>query len=498
MRSQGIGASQTAFHRPLLTATVALWLAQIVGLACALLRGKVNALYLEPDGVGFIAQLNYLSTLIATIAVFGMWNGCIKLLAEAKAKGDAEQEARIRSITLFYPLAAGLLLAVGISVTSDLVGRALLGEDTHSGAVIVAAFAVPAGLLASALSIGLQAQGRMQRLAVANVLNFLGGTALVVTLVVAFGLQGAIAGVLLTSVLAFVVFVVREPGLFRGVSFRRHIVLDGSVLRAIYVFGIAAMILSLASSATDLGVRTMIVRQLGIASNGLYQPVAMLSTQVFLALISALAMYLFPRLTGLYANGQHEEANDDVNSGVRLMLIAAIPAVVITITLAPQLLRLVYSAQFVSASAALTWQMSGEVFRALAWTVGAVLLPLGLIRVWLVIGLATLATQAGLAAVLIGHFGIVGVSVAYSSSWLVSAALSILVAYRLAAFRFDRRSILLIVGALAFTAASMGVAQLSGRTAPIAGIGLMVAWLTLTVRRDSVRTLAATVRSFRS
>ncbi len=475
--------------RLLISATLALWAAQIVGLMAGLVRGKVNAVYLGPSGVGLVSQLNYLSTLIATVAVFGMWNGCIKLLAEARAKGDQALEARVRSITLFYPLVAGLLVAVGVSVVSTPVGHALLGSNAHSGAVIVAAFSVPAGLLAAALSVGLQARGEMHRLAVANTVIALGNTALVVALVVAFGIQGAIAGVLLTSVLATVVLASREPALFKGVSFRPGVVFDRSVLRAIYAFGAAAIVLSLASGGTDLGVRTLIVRQLGIASNGLYQPVTMLSTQVFLALVSALGIYLFPRLTGLYARGEHEQANSEVNAGVRLMLAAAVPAVILTITLAPFLLRVVFSGEFVSAKSALTWQMAGEVFRALGWTIGAVLLPLGLIRPWLGIGLLTVATQAVLVAALIGPLGLVGVSIAYSSSWLVNAALAIFVARRHARLGLDPKTVRLIVGALVFTAVSVAVARLSGRVVPVAGVGLLTLWLALTVRRDSLRAL---------
>jgi enterobacterial common antigen flippase len=481
----------------LLSATVALWAAQVLGLVGGLARSKFNALYLGPDGVGLVSQLNYLSVLIASVAVFGMWNGCIKLLAEARARGDAEQEARVRSITLFYPLAGGLFAAVVVAALATPVGHVLFGVNPHSGAVIVAAFSVPFGLLAAALSIGLQGQGRMHRLAVANSVVALGNTALVIGLVVVFGLPGAIAGVLLTSVLTAVVFVIREPGLFRGVSFRFQAILDRKVLRAIYAFGVAAIILSISAAGIDLGVRTLIVHRLGIPSNGLYQPVTMLSTQLFLALISALSIYLFPRLTGLYADGQHEEATAEVNRGIRLMLVAAVPAVILTITLAPLLLRLVFSKQFVSAQSALTWQMGGEVFRALAWTVGAVLLPLGLIRIWLGIGLLTLAVQAGLVVALIGPFGLVGVSVAYSSSWLVNAAVAIVVAYRLAQFRLNPMVFRMVVGALLFIAASMGVARLSGRVVPVAGICLFASWVALTTRRDSLQALATTVRSFR-
>jgi antigen flippase len=484
--------------RLLVSATLALWAAQIVGLVGAIVRGKVNAVSLGPTGVGLVSQLNYLSTLVATVAAFGMWNGCIKLLAEARAAGDTKQEARLRSITLFYPFAAGLLIAAGISLAAGPVGHALLGVDAHPGAIVMAAFSVPAGLLATALSTGLQGRGEMRRLAVANTLIALGNTALVVLLVVAFGLQGAMAGVLLTSLVATLVLSIREPGLLAGVSFRPSVVFDRTVLRTILTFGAAAIVLSFASSGTDLGVRTLIVHRLGIASNGIYQPVTMLSTQLFLALVSALGIYLFPRLTALYSTGEREQANVEVNSGVRLMLAAAVPAVILTITLAPLLLRLVFSGQFVPARSALTWQMAGEVLRALGWTIGAVLLPLGLVRAWLGVGLLTLIVQAALVAALIGPLGLTGVSVAYSMSWLVNAAAAVAIARRRAGLRLEPKTVRAIGSALAFTAVSMAATRSPERAMPLVGVGLLSVWLAVTVRRGALREALAAVRGLRA
>jgi PST family polysaccharide transporter len=443
-----------------------------------------------------ISQLNYLTSLLGTIAVFGMWNGCIKLLAEARARGDSEQEATVRSITLFYPLLAGVAFTAVAVATSNGLSRVLYGSDAHRWAVVVAAFAVPASLSGSAVGVGLQGHGRMQRLALGNALSFVAGTAVVIALVSGFGVNGGVAAVPLAAFAGAAIFWTIHPGFFKGIRVTKRALLDRSALRAVYAFGVAAVVLSVASSLTDIAVRTLIVRKIGITANGLYQPVAMLSNQLFLALIAALATYLFPRLTSLYATGRDEEAVAEVNLGLRTMLLITIPGVLVAVTFAPQLIRLVYSDDFTSASSALSWQMSGEVCRVLAWTVGAVLLPRGLLRAWLAIGLLTLVTQAVVAVTLVGRFGLVGIAVAHTASWVVNALLAVVVARRAASFRLERSTAVLVAAATVFTIAALAGAVTGGRAAEAVGLVLLVSWMAFALR--PVRAALAAVRGARA
>jgi PST family polysaccharide transporter len=459
-------------HRSwLVSSALALWLAQGLTVFGGLVRGKVGAVELGPEGMGLVAQLNYLSTFLAAIAALGISNGCIKLLAEARATQDDLRERHVRSILLVYPLVAGTLLALLIGAGAAVVGPLVLGSDSHRLAIVVAAVSVPLSMAAGSFAVALQGRESIRRLAGGNGIVAVANTAIVVVSIAAFGLPGAIASVALTSLAALAVFAIREPGLFRGISLRLRVLFDRRLLRAIYALGLASVVLSLASGAVDLGLRTLIVHRLGLDANGLYQPVALLSSQLFLAIVGGVAMYLFPRLTALYATGHTVDAHREVNAALRLVFVVVAPAVVLLVAFGGSVLALAFSEEFRGAQPTLDYQLLGEVFRAIAWTVGAVLLPLGLAKHWFLLGMGTLVSQAILAPLLIRPLGLPAIGVAYAASWALGAALALLVARRKAGFRLDP-------GTAAYTligvAAAVAVVGLARAAHPLPGVGVVL------------------------
>lgn len=471
-----VGAAAPA-RRLMVTSAIALWGATATGLVASIARGKVSAITLGADGMGLIAQLNYLSLFLTTIAVLGLSNGCIRLLAEARATGDLIRERRVRSIVLFFPVAAGVVVGAGVFVAAPVLDRLLLGDD-RAGALMVVASTIPAAMLTASFVIVLQGAGRMRRLAVANTIAVVVGTTLVIASILAFELTGAIAGIAVSAAVSVLVYAARERTLFAGVSFSPRVLFDVSILRAIYAYGLASVVLAIASSLLDLSLRTYVVHALGVAANGLYQPVSFLSTQFFLGLITALSMYLFPTLTGRFARGEHAEAVAEVNEGLLLLLAAVVPAVLGIVAFASPLLSLAFAPEFVDARPALGWQLTGEVLRAGAWTVGAVLLPLGLVRTWFVLGIATLGVQAGLAFVLIPVLDLEGLSLAYASAWAFNLAAAVVLARRSRVALTRESAAMLLVG-IVFAAGAAALTVLSPGAAPTATIALLLGWLLL-------------------
>lgn len=484
-------------RNPMVTSTLALWLASGLTIVTGLVRGKFSALYLGPAGMGLIAQLNYFATFASGLALLGLTNGCIKLMAEARAREDDELERRVRSIAVAFPLAAGVVLTAALVPAAPLVGRLLFGGSPHTLATTVAACSIPLALMSGSFVISLQGQSRFTRLARANAVNTIVSTVVVVVLVVLFQLKGAIAAVILTSLATLVVFAVRERRLFARTSFRPSFLFERRTLRAIYAFAAASFILSLLSVTADLITRTLIVHRLGLSSNGIYQPVVMLSSQFFLALVAAVATYLFPRLTGLYAEGRRDEALAEVNSALRLILAVIVPAVVLVVAFAPSLLTIAFSHEFRTANIPLDVQMVGDVLRAIGWILGAVFLPLGLVRIWLWVGVATLLAQVGLSAALVGPFGLNGIAAAYTGAWAVNAGLALFLGYRRCGLSLDRVTKRHVLAGLGIPATALALAVVSPKFGLLTSFLLLCAWFGLTLRRPTVSELVMAMRGRR-
>jgi antigen flippase len=478
-----VASVAVAPRRSLLVASAsALWGAQVLTAVTGVLRGKVNAVALGPAGVGVVAQLNYLSTLIATLAAFGLWNGCIRALADARGRGDETAEARVTTLAFVYPLGIGVVAAIVIAAAAGPVSGLLFQRPEHAGGIIAAAISAPLGLGATAVAIVLQGRGAMKRVAGANAICIVANTAVVVALVLSFGLTGAIIAVAATSALQLGVMAVREPSIFRQLRFDRSTLFDRRLLRDVYGIGGAAVVLSIASSANDIALRSIVVHRLGIAANGLYQPAVLVSTQLFLGLIGAIGVYLFPTLTTLLASNRPDAASSEFNRAIRLLLFAVVPIAVVVAMFTPELVTYAFSSAFGRGETVLRLQVAGEIWRALAWSIGAILLPLGLVRAWLGIGLATLAVQVGLAAALIPFVGLRAVAIAYGVSWIVNTGGTIWVIRRRNSLRVDRRTWMLAVVAVAISAVVAADAYWSQGIVYLTGAGCLAVWAALAIR----------------
>lgn len=443
----------------LAVAASATWGATVVNLVTGLARGKVAAVTIGPSGVGFVGQLNSASTLVASVAVGLLASGAVREVSIARAQNDRDTERLTGALVLLAPIVIGVPIAVAFALEGSELSTLLLGTPKHAEAVAVAGAAVPAVMAVGSYSSLLQAEQRLTRLAFTNVIVASVVTAVVCIFVWRFGLNGGIASVAVTSLAAAAIFATRERRrwqLLRGIAWRRA----PEQIRHLAYYGIASVVVATGAAAGDLGVRTALLHDLGMDAAGLYQPVTMLSSQVFLALVTGVGMYLYPHLSRLIATGQHKEATDALNGALRFLTVVVALVSLLTIVFAPFLLTIAFSSAFLSAVAPLQVQASGEVLRAVAWTAGAVLLPLGLVRQWVLTSLVGVAVQTLVALLLVGRWGLIGAAVGFVAGGAANAAVTLFIVRRQTRFRLEKR----VVAMLAAMAFAVGLELFGART----------------------------------
>jgi PST family polysaccharide transporter len=135
------------------------------------------------------------------------------------------------------------------------------------------------------------------------------------------------------------------------------------------------MIAGLATTVTAYAARTIILRNIGIESLGIYQAAYAISGYMVNFVLGAMGADFYPRLAGV--SGNHEEMVRLVNEQTEIGLLLAAPVVVALLGLAPLLITLLYSAEFGSAVGLLRWFVMGCFLRVIAWPMGFVLLAKG-------------------------------------------------------------------------------------------------------------------------
>ena len=483
-------AETPARHGSLLAGAMAYWVASAAGLAGGILRGKVAAVVLGTSGVGVTAQLSTLATLIGTLAALGVGTGGIKVIASARGQGTPDQLRRTVSLLLWLPFAAGLFAFGASAAFAEPLSSALLGDQQYAGLLVVSMSSIPLSCLLASLQVVLQGYERAGRLAVNSIVAAAVTTAASVPLTIAYGVNGAVAATPLAVAMTVAFFVVRDPWIVRmalplsapGRGVRRELV---------HLAG-ASFLASALTLATDTLLRSAAVHQLGLADNGLYQPAQTFTAVLMAQAAGALTLVLLPRLAFHLGERDAEQARVTVQSAAHSVLIIVVPVCVLAAALSQVFIVLLFDRSFLTASGVLAVQAAGELPRFLAYTLGAVLLPAGLVREWLVAAVLANIARLAVGLALLPSLGLYALALGSVVMWWVTLTWTMHVVRR----RLDWRTApatatMLAVGTVVVTV-SVGLC-FTGTWGRAAAVAAAVGWVAVTGRKE-VRQVLAVLR----
>lgn len=479
-------------HARIVGPTIAYWLSTLAVLATTVVRTKVLAVTIGASGVGVVSQLTNAVVLISGLASLGLSNAGIKLIAEAEASADATAQRNVVSFLFWAPIAAGAVALLPVALLASPISLGLLGSRQHTGYLVVAFSSVPLTLALSAGQIALQGRGRIRRLAGTSLFAAAAATVVTVLLASFFGLKGAVASFPCSSVVALAVFGLRERWLLPLVAKPR---LPGRRARRLFLgIGLASLGATAATSGTDTVLRAALIHTSGLTANGLYQPAFVLSNVVFAQFAGALATVLFPTLSMQIAAGDHTMVQRTVERGVRIGVLAVVPLVVVVIGLRGPLIDAVFSGQFANASNVLSVQLLGELPRMFAYTLGAIMLPAGMVRAWLATGLVATAVRLTAGLTLLPHIGLTALAWSYVAEWTLIAVFTFVVVARKQGVVPGRSNARLVaVGGVCVLSTFALVRTWHGAGSMTAAIAIALLWTIMAPSRTELSSLRAAV-----
>ena len=383
--------------------------ASIVVLLIALVRSKIVAVLLGTGGVAVLANIVILSSLTVMLSNAFTGSGATRAITEARAAGRVVDVRWLIRYTLAVPLLIACALMVLQVVAAPQVSLLITGTTEYAGLMVLAAILIPPLVFAAALGQVLQAFLKVARIAAGSLVANTTILAATVVFAIPFGLPGALAAIGFGAVARVAYLYRSERSLLRG---WRHVRSTGDRprLSPILSLSLSGTVLGLASVAVALLVRSNIVGILGLDANGVYQPVVEISDFYLEVILTSTSLYLFAKITELVTVGRRTEAAAVLGHGLRLLMVLTVPIALVSIGFSELLIRVLYSDDFAAASGPLEIQMAGSVFKVIAWSVGAALLPLGMYRSWLAIGLVTLAIRYAGVLLLAPSLGLDGVA----------------------------------------------------------------------------------------
>jgi PST family polysaccharide transporter len=130
-----------------------------------------------------------------------------------------------------------------------------------------------------------------------------------------------------------------------------------------------------------------------------------------------------------------------VNEQAQIGLLLAGPGVIATLTFAPLVIALFYTATFVGAVEPLRWICLGMALRVISWPMGYIILAKGARSIFFWIEVGATVVHVGLAFVLVRWFGLPGATMAFFGLYIWHGIVIYVIVHRLTGFSWSEANL---------------------------------------------------------
>lgn len=492
--------------RRLVRATAILGLGSAATVLAAIIRAKILAARLGPEGTGILAQLGGLTAVLVPFATLGAGNGVISLIAEARGRGDFARVRRVTNTAIHLAWGLGLAFAVVTAALSPWIAQAIYHDRGFAWAILLGAVTIPLSAVASLRISMLQGHEAVRSMAMLNTIVAVFGIATIIPMAWFFGVKGAVAQLVLIGLaqvwlswrflrpLTPALDAVASRAVVEGVpgAALREPIIDRSLLAPIARYGGSALLVGLSSTLTLLVLRSILVQKLGIAQNGIYQVCVGVSGLTMPLILNSISATVWPEI----ASKRNDRDTIAAMSGaVRLGFLVVTGLCASLLVGAPIWVPLFYSHRFAGALDLLPFQFLGDYFRTGAWTFGIWLVPRERLRPWVLFDMIYGVVLLLGFLFMVDHVGLKSVVFAYVAAHVSHAVLHYLLARRALGFRLGRDNTILLSASFALLLGLTLVRPKDWIGVVVGGVAVL-AWAAIVVKRQewlALRQMAARV-----
>ena len=426
---------------------------QALNILVGVVRNKLVALILGPQGMGLMSLFNSTTKLVGDSSNFGIAMSGIRNISEAYDAGDTRRLSdtvlMVRSWCMITAVFGMLLCAI----LSPWLSRFTFSWDGHTLHFILLSPAVLLATIAGGELAILKGVRQLRNLAKVSVGNVLLALLLTIPLYYFFNDAAIVPSIVLMALTQLLLTIGYSYRLYPlRISLSRHVLGRGmSMIR----LGVAFVLAGILGSLADFLIRSYLNNVAQIDTVGLYNAGYMMTMTYIGMVFSAMETDYFPRLSGV--SERSFTFSQTVNRQAEVMLLVAAPILIAFSFALPILLPLLYSHQFMSVLGMMQVMVIAMYFRAIKLPVQYIPLAKGDSRSYLLLeGIYSVMVVCAVVA-FFSLWGLTGAGIGLS----VVSFLDLLVTFAYARYRYHYHpstgllrcsSVQVTLGLLAFSA----------------------------------------------
>ena len=347
---------------------------QIISIIITIIRSKIIALLLGPEGVGISNLLSRPLQLITTATQLGLDKSAVKeISSQNKEKGGVP--LKIIAVLKKMVWITASLGAVAMVVFSSVLSEFTFDSQDYTIAFMGLGLALVFNQLTMSNLAVLQGLRKLDFLAKATIYGSVLGLLLVIPLYFFLGLEGILPAIIASSgaIFLFAYIYAKKVVDKQLPSIKKEDIL--STGRPMVKLGMALSFSSIIGLLVAYLILVFIRVQEGEVASG-YYAAAMVIINTYVGLIfNAMATDYYPRLAAICDDLQSIIKTVFEQSFVATLLIT--PIIICFITFAPAMITVLYSGAFEPAILIVKWSILGMLFKTVSWSMGYVIIAKG-------------------------------------------------------------------------------------------------------------------------
>lgn len=365
MTEQGEIEVQENQYRSMAKGTAMMGGVQVFNIFIGILRGKLVALFLGPEGMGVMSMLQFSSQMVQQVSSVGLNLSAVKAVAGCSRENKQRIIAVIRKLLLI----TSLIGVVFMFALSPFLSQLSFGNTNYySHYIFLSLWLLFTTLANGELSI-LQGSQAMRRLAYSSVVGSLTGLMVGVPLYYFFGEDGIVPALIVSSLSLFVFYKYQSFRQFGLIPYNSSsLSKESSLVKKLLSLGIIFMVSILLGTITTFFINYSVRTYGSLEDVGLFQAANSFTNQYAGIVFTAMAMDFFPRLSAVSSN--NEEVRELVNNQMEIVLLIVSPIIALVIIFAPLIVRILLTTEFNGVIPVIKIMALGLFFKAITYPMG--------------------------------------------------------------------------------------------------------------------------------
>ena len=352
---------------------------QVFNILINILRSKIIALFLGPQGIGIFGLISSTMAFIGSMVGLGLNVSGVKELSALNI--DTASEKRHETIAIIKKL----LIFTGISgcmisiIFSKQLSLLTFGDDSYAFHFIFVSVSILFLQINTGNLVVFQGLRKLKQIAKSNLLSSFFGLICTAPLYYFFGLQAIVPAMIITPIIAFFI----SESLYLNLKIK---VLPINFQKAFFkglpmikMGVIINMSFLLATGAAYL-VQIFVNRIGGEVQVGLFIAGFAIINNYVGIIFSAMATDFYPRLAEVAKDNLL--ARETINQQAEIAILLLAPVLVIFFLFHESIILILYSDQFLEISPMLNWAALGMFFKAIGWPIAYLFLAKGTSKIY--------------------------------------------------------------------------------------------------------------------